>query len=223
MCEWLKQAVLKTAVPERVPGVRIPLPPPSLPFSGSLAQVRSLHSVRAVDLLGERVRGQGRRGSRQRVGTSATPSPSLMWSKCAPTTIWSSVLPGMTQTTFGRFWCGTRCKVTFSRTHPTSRNNFSMATCRSGSLGGKLRSRSPIVSGFTGVKRICWARSGKTDANSTEARSKPRSRTRQRFSTTKDSMAECEELQTGGRALKQRSVAALNVANTTAEPKVPTV
>src|SRR5216684_3081266 len=30
MCEWLKQAVLKTAVPERVPGVRIPLPPPLL-------------------------------------------------------------------------------------------------------------------------------------------------------------------------------------------------
>src|ERR1700680_4023313 len=31
MCEWLKQAVLKTAVPETVPGVRIPLPPP-LPY-----------------------------------------------------------------------------------------------------------------------------------------------------------------------------------------------
>ena len=30
MCERLKQAVLKTAVPERVPGVRIPLPPPFL-------------------------------------------------------------------------------------------------------------------------------------------------------------------------------------------------
>src|SRR5271165_244170 len=29
MCERLKQAVLKTAVPERVPGVRIPLPPPA--------------------------------------------------------------------------------------------------------------------------------------------------------------------------------------------------
>jgi hypothetical protein len=29
MCEWLKQAVLKTALPERVTGVRIPLPPPS--------------------------------------------------------------------------------------------------------------------------------------------------------------------------------------------------
>jgi hypothetical protein len=28
MCEWLKQTVLKTVVPERVPGVRIPLPPP---------------------------------------------------------------------------------------------------------------------------------------------------------------------------------------------------
>ena len=28
MCERLKQAVLKTAVLERVPGVRIPLPPP---------------------------------------------------------------------------------------------------------------------------------------------------------------------------------------------------
>jgi hypothetical protein len=30
MCEWLKQAVLKTAVRETVPGVRIPLPPPSI-------------------------------------------------------------------------------------------------------------------------------------------------------------------------------------------------
>lgn len=28
MCEWLKQAVLKTALPARVTGVRIPLPPP---------------------------------------------------------------------------------------------------------------------------------------------------------------------------------------------------
>jgi hypothetical protein len=28
MCEWLKQAVLKTALPYRVTGVRIPLPPP---------------------------------------------------------------------------------------------------------------------------------------------------------------------------------------------------
>src|SRR6202050_2544083 len=28
MCERLKQAVLKTALPERVTGVRIPLPPP---------------------------------------------------------------------------------------------------------------------------------------------------------------------------------------------------
>ena len=29
MCERLKQAVLKTAIPERVSGVRIPLPPPA--------------------------------------------------------------------------------------------------------------------------------------------------------------------------------------------------
>src|SRR6266699_3381422 len=29
MREWLKRAVLKTAVPETVPGVRIPLPPPA--------------------------------------------------------------------------------------------------------------------------------------------------------------------------------------------------
>ena len=29
MCEWLKQAVLKTALPLRVTGVRIPLPPPN--------------------------------------------------------------------------------------------------------------------------------------------------------------------------------------------------
>ena len=33
MCEWLKQAVLKTAIPERVSGVRIPLPPPVYCFS----------------------------------------------------------------------------------------------------------------------------------------------------------------------------------------------
>ena len=33
MCEWLKQAVLKTAVRETVPGVRIPLPPPLHGFS----------------------------------------------------------------------------------------------------------------------------------------------------------------------------------------------
>ena len=28
MAEWFKAAVLKTVEPERVPGVRIPLPPP---------------------------------------------------------------------------------------------------------------------------------------------------------------------------------------------------
>src|SRR5208337_4559399 len=33
MGEWLKPAVLKTAVRETVPGVRIPLPPP-VPFCG---------------------------------------------------------------------------------------------------------------------------------------------------------------------------------------------
>ena len=38
MREWLKRAVLKTAVPERVPGVRIPLPPPySLSYTENLA------------------------------------------------------------------------------------------------------------------------------------------------------------------------------------------
>src|SRR5580698_9569953 len=34
MGEWLKPAVLKTVEPERVPGVRIPLPPPALQTSG---------------------------------------------------------------------------------------------------------------------------------------------------------------------------------------------
>src|SRR6267143_2101264 len=32
MREWLKRVVLKTTVPETVPGVRIPLPPPIVPF-----------------------------------------------------------------------------------------------------------------------------------------------------------------------------------------------
>jgi hypothetical protein len=31
MCERLKQTVLKTVIPERVSGVRIPLPPPETP------------------------------------------------------------------------------------------------------------------------------------------------------------------------------------------------
>jgi hypothetical protein len=35
MCERLKQAVLKTAVLERVPGVRIPLPPPLTTLVGN--------------------------------------------------------------------------------------------------------------------------------------------------------------------------------------------
>src|ERR1035441_3158953 len=35
MCERLKQAVLKTAVLERVPGVRIPLPPPLTSLVGN--------------------------------------------------------------------------------------------------------------------------------------------------------------------------------------------
>ena len=33
---WLKRAVLKTAIPERVSGVRIPLPPPSMPLPSLL-------------------------------------------------------------------------------------------------------------------------------------------------------------------------------------------
>jgi hypothetical protein len=36
MCERLKQAVLKTAIPERVSGVRIPLPPPPNLIGGQL-------------------------------------------------------------------------------------------------------------------------------------------------------------------------------------------
>ena len=35
MREWLKRAVLKTVVPERVPGVRIPLPPPLIRQAGN--------------------------------------------------------------------------------------------------------------------------------------------------------------------------------------------
>jgi hypothetical protein len=39
MGEWLIPAVLKTVVPERVPGVRIPLPPPlSLPRTSQQVQ-----------------------------------------------------------------------------------------------------------------------------------------------------------------------------------------
>src|SRR6476469_10458445 len=41
MCERLKQTVLKTVIPERVSGVRIPLPPP---FSLQIVQVFSFPS-----------------------------------------------------------------------------------------------------------------------------------------------------------------------------------
>src|SRR5579863_9756717 len=44
MCERLKQAVLKTAVLERVPGVRIPLPPPiACPLHAYDHHFRALH------------------------------------------------------------------------------------------------------------------------------------------------------------------------------------
>src|SRR5713226_3684503 len=50
MCERLKQAVLKTAIPERVSGVRIPLPPPlfrlwHLRLSSEIRQVLRLRST----------------------------------------------------------------------------------------------------------------------------------------------------------------------------------
>src|SRR5579859_1458646 len=40
MCERLKQAVLKTAIPERVSGVRIPLPPPELFYRFTSCELR---------------------------------------------------------------------------------------------------------------------------------------------------------------------------------------
>src|SRR5207248_11038402 len=46
MCEWLKQAVLQPAVPERVPGVRIPLSPPY--FCALFWQRRSFDSLRSL-------------------------------------------------------------------------------------------------------------------------------------------------------------------------------
>jgi hypothetical protein len=45
MCERLKQAVLKTAVPERAPGVRIPLPPPASLRPGEIRASPSLNLV----------------------------------------------------------------------------------------------------------------------------------------------------------------------------------
>jgi hypothetical protein len=61
MCEWLKQTVLKTVIPERVSGVRIPLPPPDsiqfrelfsdssrdsrIPGLLSLGQPRDVHRI----------------------------------------------------------------------------------------------------------------------------------------------------------------------------------
>jgi hypothetical protein len=46
MCEWLKQAVLKTAVRETVPGVRIPLPPPLSRFASKARSERSSGALR---------------------------------------------------------------------------------------------------------------------------------------------------------------------------------
>jgi hypothetical protein len=46
MCERLKQAVLKTAVRETVPGVRIPLPPPSLYFQALTGVATTLATIR---------------------------------------------------------------------------------------------------------------------------------------------------------------------------------
>ena len=46
MCEWLKQAVLKTALRETVAGVRIPLPPPA--FASVFTAVEGQLGVKLV-------------------------------------------------------------------------------------------------------------------------------------------------------------------------------
>jgi hypothetical protein len=46
MAEWSMAAVLKTAVPGRVPGVRIPLPPPAYRRSGDHESVQETEEIR---------------------------------------------------------------------------------------------------------------------------------------------------------------------------------
>ena len=55
MAEWSMAVVLKTTVPARVPGVRIPLPPPSL-------------KLQDVVVLGKLLSCEGRRPSMAQVG-----------------------------------------------------------------------------------------------------------------------------------------------------------
>src|ERR1700676_4435364 len=52
------------------------------------------------------------------------PSPSATWSKCAPTMIVFSELPGSTHTTFGSFDPFTGCSERCSPSHPASANIF---------------------------------------------------------------------------------------------------
>ena len=61
MREWLKRAVLKTAVPETVPGVRIPLPPPASlnrretapPFAAKYAKMPVFRNISSAKRTGE--------------------------------------------------------------------------------------------------------------------------------------------------------------------------
>ena len=63
MCEWLKQAVLKTAERETVPGVRIPLPPPLLNDANAVRlAVRDVEDTGGTDVHAVRPRERASKG-----------------------------------------------------------------------------------------------------------------------------------------------------------------
>ncbi len=74
MRERSKRAVLKTAVPGRVPGVRIPLPPPDFIWKFLLPRVPCLAPLRS----GFACRLPSLRFSRPRRGSSSNPSPAVI-------------------------------------------------------------------------------------------------------------------------------------------------
>src|SRR5262249_49452765 len=79
VCERLKQSVLKTDIPERVSGVRIPPSPPAC--SGSLDCARDFACRLPLSRCAGSLTPAKRLNLKTDIALSARPLPSLLWSR----------------------------------------------------------------------------------------------------------------------------------------------
>ena len=144
MCERLKQAVLKTAVPETVPGVRIPLPPP----------FKFRHSQRFVLRDREEFHSHGRNVSVLLLSVSACQAFSHMFSDCRITCVMgicTKPLTGQRGLYRGRDEIDRIAGalglliLTFNISRSLCRRNWAMAVASGGYRASQVRRRPTVV------------------------------------------------------------------------------